>query len=261
MRWDRSKGKPEPIRLLNRIREEENGEPLVHLPDVAPKVRIGRASTIPYCRESVARLAGNAAELLPPGMFLAVTDAWRPIERQQRIYEWMTECAKEAFPDLPYAALRRRVNRWVAPYDQKAPPGHCTGGALDVALVDEAGEFLDVSSPFSRFAAAPTYSLGLNPEALERRMILVEAMLEVGFSNCRDEWWHYSYGDAGWAVRRGLDVCYYGLATLDPSVYADKEQAWLEALRERTNPFLPGGSAASAEVSEGQAPAGAGRQA
>ena len=20
-------------------------------------------------------------------------------------------------------------------------------------------------------------------------------------SNCRDEWWHYSYGDAGWAVR------------------------------------------------------------
>jgi D-alanyl-D-alanine dipeptidase len=36
-------------------------------------------------------------------------------------------------------------------------------------------------------------------------------MLSVGFSNCEDEYWHYSFGDAAWAVRTGADHCVYGL--------------------------------------------------
>ncbi len=47
-------------------------------------------------------------------------------------------------------------------------------------------------------------------------MILVEAMLGAGFSNCRDEFWHYSYGDAAWAVRTGAPYCIYGLIELPP---------------------------------------------
>jgi D-alanyl-D-alanine dipeptidase len=71
-------------------------------------------------------------------------------------------------------------------------------------------------------------------------MILVETMLSVGFSNCRDEWWHYSYGDAGWAVRMGLDSCVYGLARLDPALYAKQERISMQAIRRRKNPFLKG---------------------
>jgi D-alanyl-D-alanine dipeptidase len=37
-------------------------------------------------------------------------------------------------------------------------------------------------------------------------------MLDVGFSNCRDEYWHYSFGDSAWAVRIGASECPYGLA-------------------------------------------------
>jgi D-alanyl-D-alanine dipeptidase len=237
-RWDRTKGVPEPIRALEAIREEEAGEPLVELARYAPSVRLRRPQLIPWARRTVAEMVEAAARSLPPGIFLEVTDAWRPLSRQRLIHEWMSQCALEVFPNLTHAALRRKVNRWVAPFDSKAPPGHCTGGALDVVLVDEQGEPLDISSPYTRFQAAPTYSLGLSEVAQRNREMLVSAMLEAGFSNCRDEWWHYSYGDAAWAVRTRGETCFYGLVELPEELYSEQQAAWLRALAERTNPFL-----------------------
>lgn len=239
MRWDRSKGRAEPVATLDKIPLIECGEPLVNIRDACPSVRLPRPQTIPYCRRRVAEMAEAAARSLPSGMFLAVTDAWRPLSRQQLIYEFMTRSAKEAYPDRHGATLTRTVNRWVAPPNRKAPPGHCTGAAIDVLLVDASGAPIDVSSPYDRIQGGPTYVYGLTEEAQRNRMILVEAMLAVGFSNCRDEWWHYSYGDAGWAVRLGFSSCFYGHVELDPCLYAEQQRLWEEALRERPNPFLP----------------------
>lgn len=238
MSWDRSKGRPEPIRALNRVREIECGEPLVDLRIVAPEIKLPRTTVIPFCRARVAHMVRKAALSLPSGYFLAVTDAWRSLYRQRMIHEWMAQCARELWPDISYAALRRKVNRWVAPYDEKAPPGHCTGAALDVNLVDDKGETIDVWSPFSRVHARPTFSYGLTKDAHRNRMILYEAMMNAGFSNCRDEWWHYSFGDAGWAVRMGFDECFYGIIEPVGFDFAALDEPWLKSLRERPNPFI-----------------------
>ncbi len=40
---------------------------------------------------------------------------------------------------------------------------------------------------------------------------IIAALLGAGFSNCRDEWWHWSYGDNAWSVRHGFDHALYGL--------------------------------------------------
>jgi len=238
MRWDRTKDNPEPVRALDLVPLRENHEPLVDLREVAADLKIMRPQTIPWARKTVAEMALRAAKSLAKGYGLGITDAWRPIQRQQRIYDWMTKAAQEAFPHRDHASLRRTVNRWVAPPYRKAPPGHCTGAALDVALLDANGETIDVSAPYERFQAAPTYTQGLNREAERHRMMLLNAMLKAGFSNCRDEWWHYSYGDAGWAVRLDKPFCVYGLVTLDPSFYEEQERLAEEAMKERKNPFL-----------------------
>ncbi len=238
VKWDRTKGRPEPIRLLNLIEEQENGEPLLDLREVCPKVQVLRDTAIPYLRETVCEMLKKASNSLPEGYFLGVIDAWRPFERQQRIYDFIWKCGKEAFPERDDTALRRTVCRWVAPTNQKAPPGHCTGAAVDVFLVNAEGEEFDVHSPFGRFGAAPTYSLNLTEEAAKNRTILVEAMLGAGFSNCRDEWWHYSWGDAGWAVRMQEKTCSYGLAQMDPASYAESEELHRASFRDRPNPFL-----------------------
>jgi len=236
--WDRSKGRPEPIRALNLVHEVENQDPLVRLSEFAPSVRVPRPTTIAFCRHLVALMAEQAAQSLPKGVVLVVTDAYRPLSRQQRIYDWFTQCVKDAFPHLNHAQTRRKVNRWVAPCDQKAPPGHCTGAALDVILEDEYGEPLDVASPYDRFLAGPTYTIGLSEVAQFNRDLLVNAMLNAGFSNCRDEWWHYSYGDAGWAVRLNKFECFYGLAELPVHEYEQAHKLWLRAFEDRVNPFF-----------------------
>ena len=68
--------------------------------------------------------------------------------------------------------------------------------------------------------------------------MLHDAMVSVGFSNCRDEWWHYSYGDAGWAVRVGEQHCFYGKVDLEKVHYEHLEELSREAMKSRTNPFL-----------------------
>jgi len=235
---DWSKGRPEPIRALNLIPEYENDEPLVDIRDYAPKLKIARPQVIPYVRETVAKMVHDATLRMPEGMYLGLVEGWRPIERQQRIYDFMYKSAQEAFPNRSHASLRRTVCRWAAPTDQKAPPGHCTGAAVDLWLLDEQGKEIDVWGPYERWFAAPTFTLGLNEDALRNRMILYEAMMGAGFSNCRDEWWHYSYGDAGWAVRLGEPTCFYGLKKLDPAIYEESERLSIEGFKGRPNPFI-----------------------
>jgi D-alanyl-D-alanine dipeptidase len=237
-KWDRSKGRPEPIAALNKILEHENGELLVDVREYAPTLRIARPAVIPYVRKTVAEMVEAAAQKMPAGVHMGLVEGWRPIERQQRIYDWWWANIEEAFPDWSFAQKRRFACRFVAPTNQKAPPGHCTGAAVDIWLIDEAGEQIDVWSPHERFQAAPTYVYGLSDQALAYRSALVEAMLEVGFSNCRDEWWHYSYGDAGWAVRTGATSCPYGLARLPIEIYGELERAHAISMVERDNPLL-----------------------
>jgi zinc D-Ala-D-Ala dipeptidase len=212
---------------------------MVDLREAAPSVVIVRPGTVPWCRRRVAEMAEAAARSLPAGVRLGVTEAWRPFERQVAIFERMTDFLREARPGLSRSVERRIVCRWCAPTDQKAPPGHCTGAALDVVLLGPDGEQLDLTSPFERFQAAPTFVFGLSESARRNRDLLFYAMTGAGFSNCRDEYWHYSYGDAGWAVRMGEPECRYGRVDLPRELWDESQRLWLEAFAERQNPFLP----------------------
>ncbi len=109
------------------------------------------------------------------------------------------------------------TNRFFAPPDAKAPPGHCTGAAVDVSLLDrETGEFLDMRTPLEGWNGAPTAVKGLSPEAAENRRTLCYLMYSTGLSNCRDEFWHWSYGDSAWSVRTGSRTACYGLIEPPP---------------------------------------------
>jgi D-alanyl-D-alanine dipeptidase len=89
----------------------------------------------------------------------------------------------------------------------------------------------------TRLGAAPTFSYGIDEPHLSHRLLLHDSMIAAGFSNCRDEWWHYSYGDAGWAVRSGMSECFYGLVELPVAMYSESERLHIEAMKDRTNPF------------------------
>ncbi|GMV37253.1 MAG: hypothetical protein AMXMBFR61_17610 [Fimbriimonadales bacterium] len=223
-------GGREPLAALDRVRLVECDEPLVDLRTACPGVLIPRSTTIPWARERVATMLASAAASLPSGIRLGVTEAWRPLQRQKRGYDRYMEELRAAHPEWSHATLKRMTNRFFHPYDRKAPPGHCTGGAVDARLYDEAGNELDLASPFEgKWEGAPTYVRGLTAEAKRNRMLLVQTMLEAGFSNCLQEFWHYSFGDAAWAVRTGSPVCYYGFIELPEEHWREAEE---ESLRQ-----------------------------
>ncbi|MDE2126334.1 MAG: hypothetical protein KGJ62_07075 [Armatimonadetes bacterium] len=210
-------GAAEPIAALNRVTIMEYGVPydrrehLVPLYRAAPHILLADW-VCPWLRPTAVEMLVTAESRLPTGLRLRVMSAVRTRRMQMAGWDAYFAQMKSAHPHWPLSALCRATNRFFAPYDQKAPPGHCTGGAVDVQLVDADGKALDVSTPLEGWAAAQTAVRGLSSAARRNRGLLVDAMLSAGFSNCRDEYWHYSYGDSAWAVRTGATECPWGWA-------------------------------------------------
>jgi D-alanyl-D-alanine dipeptidase len=172
-------------------------------------------------RRTVASMLQNAQDALPAGCRLRVHTAFRTLETQQNGYSGYMAKLREQHPEWPMSTLRRESNKFWHPPDQKAPPGHCTGGAVDVGLVSLDGTELNLrEAMLEGLNTNPTYSRWTTERARENRRILIEAMSSAGFSNCADEWWHWSYGDSGWAARRGKDHAIYGLVVPPPDVLA-----------------------------------------
>ena len=97
-------------------------------------------------------------------------------------------------------------------------PPHSTGGAIDLELIDPYGNLINLGMEIKNWYKVDpniciTHSKNISGEALINRMILLEIMLDVGFVNYPNEWWHFSYGDRLWAALTHEDVAIYGAIT------------------------------------------------
>jgi zinc D-Ala-D-Ala dipeptidase len=206
----------EPAGELARVPVRECGEPLVDFLKACPGLILAQPifeyTRATLVRQGVAERLNQAMAALPKGFRLGIVEGWRPMYVQRRM--WLTSWIRfqNLHPEWSEVQRKRVVNRFVAPPDAKAAPPHSTGGAVDVYLVDESGERLDHSSPFEVFDPKnyPAHVKGLSETAQRHRRILREAMLEGGLTNYPSEWWHWSYGDQGWAYRGGEPHAVYG---------------------------------------------------
>lgn len=233
---------PGPSRL-DRIPIEECGEGILDIREACPGVLVETA--MPWARATVCRMLREAAERIPAGTRLRVINAFRTLEAQCAGWETYREFLREQHPAWPQTVLRREANRFVHPPDRPCPPGHTTGAALDVALVREDGQPLEgIEEVFETTRDVwRTFGRRVPQRAREARRLLYDAMVSSGFSNCYDEWWHYSWGDSGWAGRLGHPVALYGVvpeecfpeelaaivADLRASDYTSQLRQWLAA--------------------------------
>lgn len=175
-------------------------------------------------RASVAEMIRIASESLPSGYKLAVIEGWRPPHVQRRMYLSTWNRFKEQHPEWSDAQLRRVANRYTAPLHGAVPPPHSTGGAVDFALVDAAGQECDMMSPFTRLhtKAFSFHADGLSNTARRHRDILGAALSKSGLTNYPSEYWHWTYGDQGWAYRGGHPFALYD-RTEPPGYVAPEE--------------------------------------
>jgi D-alanyl-D-alanine dipeptidase len=139
-----SQPRPEPVSALDCVPIRENGEPLVDLAVVAPEIELRDKPT--WGRKTTVEMLQKATGLLPKGHKLKVRMILRTMEHQRRIYEEFVGRLAEKHPEWPKSQLRREANKFLAPPDAKHPPGHTTGGAVDLTILGPDGEELDMIS-------------------------------------------------------------------------------------------------------------------
>lgn len=204
---------PESLSTLNRICIEECGDPLVDITKLCPKIRLMEGRS-PLLRKTAAEMLAKVCDELPKGILFYVSRAFRSLEDQTVRWDHHRSCLKDKHPHWPDMILNRETNKVYAPYNQKTPPPHSTGGAIDLYFMrEDDGAFLDLMPPLENWAEGYTKSKLIAPELQKLRDQLCEMMERHGFSNYPLEYWHYSYGDSAWAARHGRKTCIYGAAT------------------------------------------------
>ncbi|WP_374421545.1 M15 family metallopeptidase [Chromobacterium sp.] len=176
-------------------------------------------------REFVARRLREAAARLAPGYGLQLFDAYRSRETQADLFQMVLADVGAAHPDWDAAAVERQARMFAAHPDDTARFAvlpHNSGGAIDLAIcrldtgeMCDFGTGFDAAEPASRsdfFEAEPDPVHGFSSERWLRvrhnRRVLFNLLKQAGFSNYREEWWHYDLGDCLWAQAVGRDWIY-----------------------------------------------------
>lgn len=132
-------------------------------------------------RQAAEALALAQATLAARGLGLKVWDCYRPPSVQRKMWALL--------PDARYVA------------DPKRGSIHNRGGAVDLTLVDAAGNELPMPTAFDDFSLAAAAAAPASPDATRNRATLREAMEGAGFNAIRTEWWHFdAAGSRAWPV-------------------------------------------------------------
>lgn len=169
-----------------------------------------------YLRKTIIDKLNEAQGRLPKGFHLTIRDAFRPEDVVWKLYDRYMAILKEREPGTSEKEADIKIRNIIAMPDDLVPPGHSTGGAVDIVLAGDDGKRLlfEVDEKLiSRELQMVTSFNNLPPEILQNRKILFDTLTGVGFQNYFREYWHYSYGDPYWAVRRKDKTAIYGLPT------------------------------------------------
>lgn len=205
---------------LDAVRIEECGEPLVDFLGLEPTGKLVLAPQHPLfefprvhlLRERVAKMIIQAANNLPDGLRLQIVEGYRPLSVQREHFKHSLAEARRRMPGASEEEILVEAGRFSAPPDAPTPPPHTTGGAVDLEIIDESGERLDFMSPFAitDSQGAAFDAPGVSDEARKNRALLRRVLEPTGLTPYADEWWHWSFGDNGWALRVGAPCAIYG---------------------------------------------------
>ncbi len=180
-------------------------------PETAPFYRLLRSGV-------VARLE-QAQQYLPAGLRLRVYEGYRHPKIQQMLFDAQWRRMQIAHPTQSAAWCYVQAAQLASPLRTFAGepiiPPHSTGGAVDIDIVDAAGQPLDFGMALSDWGEVPpelcaTQYVGLTDVAACNRWLLLEVMTAAGLVNYPREWWHFSYGDRYWACVTGSAQARYG---------------------------------------------------
>ncbi|WP_426103745.1 M15 family metallopeptidase [Massilia sp. TSP1-1-2] len=121
-----------------------------------------------------------------PGYTALILDAVRPQRVQQQLWDALAGTGLQLYLADP---ARGSI--------------HSFGMALDITLLDAAGDEVDMGTGFDDLTERSQPGLEalllargeLTPAQVANRQVLRDAMAHAGFAGIASEWWHYDFGD------------------------------------------------------------------
>lgn len=183
------------------------------------KQNIKGSINVAYCRKTVADMLIKAKSYLPKGYSFKIYDAWRPYEVQKALYDDYFNKLKKNNKDLSIDDLHNLSKQFVSfpSKDEQFSFVHSSGGAIDLTIVDENGNELDMGCEFDDFSslANTTYFENIDGKVKENRRMLYHSMIKAGFTNFKNEWWHYDYNDIFYASLTNKLVRYDSIYSIE----------------------------------------------
>jgi D-alanyl-D-alanine dipeptidase len=207
----------ENIRLRKNFLVKENGSPLVSLKKVGlnliyePTVYKGYRYMVR--EELVEKIARITEKLEQQNRRLVIRSAWRSFAHQKMLWDNTVALMKRRHPQKTLARIHEIVANYVLPEKKST---HSTGGAIDALIYDKKSDrILD-------FGTNEGYDIRLgrkcyphhpeiSAEAKENRSLLISLFEQEDFVCDTKEYWHFDYGNIGWALRKGKDHAIYGI--------------------------------------------------
>lgn len=165
-----------------------------------------------YVRSELLKRLEAVANSLSEQYKLIVRAGHRPIAVQKRLLKECAQDYKDDHPGVSDEEALEHARTFVSDPEQELPP-HCCAAAVDVDLMDLAGnQLVDFGSPVNLDEEISyLHYENISPIQKKNRMLLLAAMLEQGLASTAFEWWHFSYGDEVWAWFYHEPAALYGL--------------------------------------------------
>ncbi|MBO3697894.1 M15 family metallopeptidase [Roseivirga sp. E12] len=196
---------------------KENNERLVSLKDSGFNLIFEPSIMKDYrylVRKALVEKIGRISKALDKqNKTLIIRSAWRSFEHQRKLWNNKLTFLKEEHPEKSLVQLRELVAHFIAP-EQKST--HATGGALDALIYDRKTEtVLDFGTnkghDIDLTELCYPHHPDISAEARENRNLLMRLFEREGFVCDLKEYWHFDYGNVGWAIERSRLHAIYGI--------------------------------------------------
>ncbi len=165
-------------------------------------------------RKEVYEKIGRISKLLDnQGKKLIIRSAWRSFEHQQKLWDQKASFMKKKHPEKTIEEIDEIVSRFIAPKNQST---HSTGGAVDALIYDlrkkcvldfGTNDGLHIDLNEKCYPKHPDIS----EEAKKNRKLLMKLFEDEDFVCDHKEYWHFDYGNIGWAVEKNKEYANYGI--------------------------------------------------
>src|SRR3990167_8962867 len=172
-------------------------------------------------RKSVFQKLCVAQKKLPHGFRFKLYEGFRSLIVQKILFDDIYQRVSARLPNTSHETRFHETTRLASPvinFDGTPNiPAHNTGGAIDIEIIDQHGEFIDMGMTAKDWAVVDpglclTNCNTISEKAKNNRQLLLKIMQEHGFINYPNEWWHFSYGDRYWAYFKSEKQAIYGSA-------------------------------------------------